>query len=106
MIGIRTGSRFEGGARFEVSVSIRRVKPGDAEAVAELNAALGYPATVDEVREWIAALAGCEAGRAVFVACVEDEVAGWVDVAIACCTRDIAQHAGGCSSLLSSRWVF
>jgi len=65
------------------ALTIRRVTTEDAEAVAGLNAALGYPAGVAEARERIAALVGCEAERAVLVACVGDEVVGWVDVAIA-----------------------
>jgi len=65
------------------TLTIRRVAAEDAEAVAGLNSALGYPASVAEVRERIAALAGCEAERAVFVACVGDEAVGWIDVAIA-----------------------
>ena len=63
-------------------ITIRRVRPEDAEAVAELNGQLGYPATADEVRERIAALASCEANQAVFVACRNEEVVGWVDVAL------------------------
>lgn len=66
-----------------MKVSVRQVVLEDADAVAGLNAALGYPASVDGVRQRIAGLAGCEAERAVFVACVGDEVVGWVDVALA-----------------------
>jgi GNAT superfamily N-acetyltransferase len=65
-----------------VAVTIRRVRPEDAEAVAELNGQLGYPATADEIRGRIVALAACGASQAVFVACVGDAVVGWVDVAI------------------------
>ncbi len=65
-----------------VAVTIRLVRPEDAEAVAELNGQLGYPATVEEIRGRLVALAGCEASQAVFVACVGDVVVGWVDVAI------------------------
>jgi GNAT superfamily N-acetyltransferase len=63
-------------------ITIRRVRPEDAEAVAELNGQLGYPATADEVRGRIAALASYAASQAVFVACIGKEVVGWVDVAL------------------------
>jgi len=63
-------------------ITIRRVRPEDAEAVAELNGQLGYPATADEVRERIGALASYAASQAVFVACIGKEVVGWVDVAL------------------------
>jgi predicted N-acetyltransferase YhbS len=64
------------------ALTIRRVRLGDAEAVAELNGQLGYPATAEEVRERLAALASYEASQAVFVACLGGEVVGWIDVAI------------------------
>jgi len=66
----------------EGQVTIRRVVPGDAEAVAELNGQLGYPATVEETRQRIEALDGQNGVRAVLVACLGDEVSGWVDVAL------------------------
>jgi GNAT superfamily N-acetyltransferase len=63
------------------ALSIRRVRAEDATAVAELNAQLGYPATADEVRDRILAIIDMPT-QAVFVACVGDEVVGWVDVAV------------------------
>jgi GNAT superfamily N-acetyltransferase len=63
------------------AVSIRCVREEDAAAVAELNGQLGYPATMDEVRERLAAIAKI-GSQAVFLACAGDEVLGWVDVAI------------------------
>lgn len=60
-------------------VSVRRVRPEDAAVVAELSVALGYPATGAEVRGRIVAL---PASQAVFVACVGEEVVGWIDVAL------------------------
>ena len=65
-----------------MTITVRRVRAEDAEAVAELNGQLGYPATPEEIRGRIVALAACETSQAVFVACVGDEVVGWVDVAI------------------------
>jgi GNAT superfamily N-acetyltransferase len=64
------------------SLTIRRVTPGDAAAVAELNGQLGYPATIEEVRERIEASASRDAEQAVLVACLGDEVVGWVDLAL------------------------
>lgn len=64
------------------ALTIRRLRFEDAEAVAELNGQLGYPASVEEIRERIAALAANAASQAVFAACVDDEVVGWVEVAI------------------------
>jgi len=64
------------------TVTVRRVRLEDAEAVAELNRQLGYPATADEVRERIALLASCAENQAVLAACMNDEVVGWIEVAI------------------------
>lgn len=64
------------------SLTLRRVAPEDAAAVAELNGQLGYPALVEEVRARIEALASRSAEQAVFIACFGDEVVGWVDVAL------------------------
>jgi GNAT superfamily N-acetyltransferase len=63
-------------------VTIRRAVPEDAAAVAELCVQLGYAATAEEIRGRIVALLEREASGAVFVACVEGEVVGWVDVAL------------------------
>jgi GNAT superfamily N-acetyltransferase len=62
-------------------LTIRRVRLDDAEAVAELNGQLGYPAGADEVRQRIAAIEAC-AGQVVFLACLADDVVGWIDVAL------------------------
>ncbi|HEY4382644.1 MAG TPA: GNAT family N-acetyltransferase [Acidobacteriaceae bacterium] len=62
-----------------VSLTIRRVRPEDAVAVADLSAALGYPATADEIRRRIVAL---PESQAVLVACIGAEVVGWIDVAL------------------------
>jgi GNAT superfamily N-acetyltransferase len=66
-------------------LTIRRVKLGDAEAVAVLSGQLGYEASPEELRQRIAKLADCEDNQAVFVACMTGEDArlvGWIDVAI------------------------
>jgi GNAT superfamily N-acetyltransferase len=63
-------------------LTIRRVMLEDAEAVGELNGQLGYPASAEDVRQRITAIEACAGGQAVFVACVADEVVGWIDVAL------------------------
>ena len=60
---------------------IRRARETDAAAVAELNDQLGYPAVVDDVRERLTAI-GKLSSQAVFVACLCEEVMGWIDVAL------------------------
>ena len=64
-----------------VPVSIRRASETDAAAVAELNGQLGYPAAVEDVRERLVAIEKV-ASQAVFVACLGEEVIGWIDVAL------------------------
>jgi GNAT superfamily N-acetyltransferase len=65
-------------------LTIRRVEPGDAAAVAGLSGQLGYQATTEEMRRRIAKLADCEEDQAVFVACMTEDgrVVGWIDVAV------------------------
>jgi len=66
----------------DAAVSIRRVCAEDSEAVAELNGQLGYPGSVEEVRGRLSAIEKVGT-QAVFVACLDGEVVGWIDVAIA-----------------------
>lgn len=68
-------------ARAATAVSIRRVRETDAAAVAELNGQLGYPATAADVRERLATIANISS-QAVFVACLAEDVIGWIDVAV------------------------
>lgn len=53
----------------------------DAEAVAELTTQLGYGRNAEETRAWIRETSG-GAEQAAFVACVEGEVAGWIEVSV------------------------
>ena len=48
---------------------------------AGLSAELGYPATPEAIRQRIVARAG-HSGYAVFVACLEGKVVGWIDLAV------------------------
>jgi GNAT superfamily N-acetyltransferase len=60
---------------------LRPVEAGDAEAVAQLAAQLGYERTADHVRGWIEDLAA-RGGQAAFVAELGGEVVAWVDVSL------------------------
>lgn len=62
-------------------VSIRRARPEDANAIAELAAQLGYDATEAEVRERLSAIQH-RGSQVVFAACMGVEVIAWIDVAI------------------------
>lgn len=53
----------------------------DAEAVAALSAALGYPAGAAELRSRIEELAGSRE-RLALAATVQEEVVGWIDAAV------------------------
>ena len=64
------------------SVEIREMEPGDAAAVAELSRQLGYERTAEQIRAWIADAATRKSEQAVFVACVQGQVTGWVEVSI------------------------
>lgn len=66
----------------EVPVEIREMELEDAEAVAELSGQLGYERSADQTRAWIrdAALRPNEQGA--FVACLDGQVAGWIEVSI------------------------
>jgi GNAT superfamily N-acetyltransferase len=63
---------------------LRPVEAGDADAVAELAVQLGYERTADQVREWLENLGGrgSNESQAVFVAVLQGEVVGWVDVSL------------------------
>jgi GNAT superfamily N-acetyltransferase len=60
-------------------VTVRLVTADDAVVVAELCCQLGYAATAEEIRGRIVAL---PASQAIFVACLGEEVVGWIDVAL------------------------
>jgi GNAT superfamily N-acetyltransferase len=60
----------------------------DAEAAAVLSGQLGYERTAEQVRAWIAAVDG--SAQAAFVACVESEVVGWIEMAV---VRHLAEDA-------------
>lgn len=69
------GEDMAGGPEFKPTIRTMQVR--DAAAVGVLCAQLGYERTEDEVREWI-----LDARAAGFVACLADEVVGWIEVSI------------------------
>jgi GNAT superfamily N-acetyltransferase len=71
-----------------ITVEIRAMRVEDAETVAVLCGQLGYERTAEQVRGWIAGMD--ESSQAAFVACVEGEVVGWIEMAI---VRHLAEDA-------------
>lgn len=66
----------------EEPMKIRDMEPGDAAAVAELCRQLGYERITEQIRAWIADAASRKGEQAAFVACVQGQVAGWIEVSI------------------------
>lgn len=62
-------------------VHIRPIQRADAAAAAALCAQLGYPTDARAVLARMMQIAG-NADRAVLVACLDDEVVGWIDLSI------------------------
>jgi GNAT superfamily N-acetyltransferase len=63
-------------------IEIRPMRPVDAEAVAQLTNQLGYERTRQQIADWIAWLHENSAEQAAFVACLKNEVVGWIEVSI------------------------
>ena len=62
---------------MKISADIRLATLGDAESIARLVSALGYPCTEDRMRARLEALAA-DRGHATFVATIEGNVAGMI----------------------------
>ncbi|WP_109487679.1 GNAT family N-acetyltransferase [Occallatibacter savannae] len=68
---------------FQVSeVLIRGIERRDAEAVAALTEQLGYKRSASEITDWIEGLTDRARTQAAFVACIADEVVGWIEVSV------------------------
>ncbi len=67
---------------MQTALTIRPIVPADAAAVAELTAQLGYQRTAPDIGEWIARLPLMQNRQAAFVACLGEEVVGWIEVSI------------------------
>lgn len=64
----------------EVPVEIREMELRDAERVAELSRQLGYERSANQTRAWIRHAALRPGEQAAFVACVDGQVVGWIEV--------------------------
>lgn len=64
------------------SLTVRAIVPADAAAVAELSTQLGYDATIDEIRERIAALPHPPGSHIALVACLDNEAIGWIEAEV------------------------
>jgi GNAT superfamily N-acetyltransferase len=64
------------------SVLVRVISHADAAAVAELSGELGYEASVAEISERIGFLLSQGKSQTAFVACVGDEVLGWIEASV------------------------
>lgn len=86
--GSAAGRKGEGmaakkAAKRGVSALVVRVlEAGDAEAVVELTGQLGYERSKAEVEKWIEGLDERAGTQTAFVACVGDEIAGWIEVSM------------------------
>ena len=58
------------------------MQPADADAVAQLTTQLGYNRTPQHIADWLSHLHASPAEQAVFVASLNDEVVGWIEVSI------------------------
>lgn len=65
-----------------VSVEIRPAAPADAEAVSTLIAQLGYQRSPAQVRAWIEDSSRAARDQEAFVACLDGQVVGWIEVSI------------------------
>ena len=62
-------------------MDIRPIQPADAAAAAALCAQFGYPTDTPALLARMTQIAG-DRHRAVLVACLDDEVVGWIDLSV------------------------
>lgn len=58
------------------------MQPADVDAVAQLTTQLGYNRTPQHIADWIVQLRTSSTEQAAFVACLNGEVVGWIEVSI------------------------
>ena len=63
-------------------VAIREIVPEDAGAIVELSGQLGYEASSGEMKERIEAMLPLPDDHLAVVACIHDEVVGWVEAEV------------------------
>ena len=61
---------------------IRPIELCDADQVSVLAEQLGYQRSSSEIKEWIRTLPSRSDSQAAFVACIADEVIGWIEVSV------------------------
>jgi GNAT superfamily N-acetyltransferase len=66
----------------DLPLTLRKIEPRDAPDVALLIRQLGYDRPVEEVLRWIEEPHSNGHSQTAFVACVGQEVAGWIEVSI------------------------
>ena len=69
-------------ASKSADVVIRPIERRDAEVVAVLTEQLGYKRSAAEIAAWMEGLLARAATQAAFVACIADEVVGWIEVSV------------------------
>ncbi len=65
-----------------MEIAIRGMEPADAEEVSQLVAQLGYERSPAEIREWTEALRREHRQQAAFVAVLEGEILGWIEISV------------------------
>ena len=63
-------------------LQIREMHAEDDAAVSSLVGQLGYQRTAEQIREWIADLSHANCEQAAYVACVDEQVVGWIEISI------------------------
>jgi GNAT superfamily N-acetyltransferase len=61
---------------------IRSIEPQDADQVATLAEQLGYQRSSPDIKAWIETLPHRSEYQAAFVACIADEVVGWIEISV------------------------
>lgn len=68
--------------QVQTVLTIREMSKDDAEAVARLTEQLGYERSPTEIAKWIIGLPSLGDRQAAFVACLGEDVVGWIEVSI------------------------
>lgn len=61
---------------------IRPIETRDAAEVAALTEQLGYQRNASEIEAWIEDLPSRSQDQAAFVACIGDEIVGWIEISV------------------------
>jgi GNAT superfamily N-acetyltransferase len=64
------------------TLTVREITPADAAAVAELSGQLGYETAAAEMEQRIGAILPLRVGHAILVACLDDEIVGWIEAEV------------------------